>query len=45
MAALEGRDVEALKRKGAKNKWKYMSEQEMIEIAEKFRPYRSVARS
>jgi len=36
-----GRDVEKLKKNG-KGKWKYMSEQEMIEISEKFKPYRYV---
>ena len=39
MAALIGRDVSKLKAKGG-GKWKYMSEKDMIEIAEKFRPYR-----
>jgi DNA-3-methyladenine glycosylase II len=38
MAAFMGRDVSKLKAKGGK--WKYMSEKEMEEIAEKFRPYR-----
>jgi DNA-3-methyladenine glycosylase II len=39
MAALMGRDVRKLKAsKGGK--WKYMSEHEMEEIAEKFKPYR-----
>jgi len=38
MAALMGRDVGKLKAKGGK--WKYMSEKEMEEIAEKFKPYR-----
>lgn len=46
MAALVGRDVEKLKKagKGAKGggKWKYMSEKEMEEMAEKFSPYRWV---
>ncbi|KAL7622959.1 3-methyladenine DNA glycosylase [Parahypoxylon ruwenzoriense] len=40
MAAFVGRDVAKLKNKGGK--WKYMSEQEMKEISEKFSPYRSV---
>lgn len=40
MAALVGRDISKLKAKGGK--WKYMSEKEMEEMAEKFRPYRSV---
>jgi DNA-3-methyladenine glycosylase II len=38
MAALMGRDVAKLKSKGGK--FKYMSEKEMVEIAEKFKPYR-----
>lgn len=40
MAAFEGRDVAKLKGKGGK--WKYMSEQDMIEMSEKFAPYRSL---
>ena len=40
MAAFVGRDVAKLKNKGGK--WKYMSEKEMDEISERFRPYRSV---
>ncbi|CZT25433.1 related to 3-methyladenine DNA glycosidase [Ramularia collo-cygni] len=40
MAAHVGRDVGKLKGKGGK--WKYMSEKEMEEIGEKFRPYRSL---
>jgi DNA-3-methyladenine glycosylase II len=40
MAALMGRDVGKLKAKGGK--WKYMGEREMEEIADRFRPYRSV---
>ncbi|TGZ80378.1 DNA glycosylase [Ascodesmis nigricans] len=40
MAVLMGRDVARLK--NAKGKWKYMSEKEMREIAERFRPYRSI---
>ncbi|TKX18624.1 DNA-3-methyladenine glycosylase-like protein [Elsinoe australis] len=40
MAVYMGRDVGKLKNKGGK--WKYMSEKEMIDIAEKFRPYRSL---
>lgn len=35
-----GRDVNKLKNKGGK--WKYMSEQEMLEIASRFSPYRSL---
>lgn len=42
MAALVGRDVAKLKAKGG-GKWKYMSEKDMLEISEKFRPYRCVA--
>jgi DNA-3-methyladenine glycosylase II len=38
MAALAGRDVAKLKGKGGK--WKYMTEKEMEETAEKFKPYR-----
>lgn len=41
MAAFVGRDVSRLKAKGG-GKWKYMSEKEMVEIAEDFRPYRSL---
>ncbi|KAI5858200.1 DNA glycosylase [Durotheca rogersii] len=41
MAAFVGRDVAKLKRKGG-GKWKYMSEQEMKQISDKFAPYRSV---
>ena len=40
MAALIGKDVKKLKAKGGK--WKYMSETDMLEIAEKFKPYRYV---
>lgn len=40
MAAFAGRDVAKLKNKGGK--WKYMSEQDMVEMAEKFRPYRTL---
>ncbi|KAK0720884.1 DNA glycosylase [Lasiosphaeris hirsuta] len=40
MAAFVGRDVAKLKGKGGK--WKYMSEKEMEEISENFRPYRSL---
>lgn len=46
MARLLGQDVEKLKKagKGAKGggKWKYMTEKEMQEMAEKFKPYRFV---
>lgn len=41
MAAYVGRDVGKLKAKGG-GKWKYMSEKEMVEVAEKFSPYRSL---
>jgi DNA-3-methyladenine glycosylase II len=41
MAAFVGRDVGKLKAKGG-GKWKYMSEKEMVEISERFRPYRSL---
>lgn len=40
MAAHAGRDVGKLKSKGGK--WKYMSEKDMLEISEKFSPYRYV---
>ncbi|KAK3296744.1 DNA glycosylase [Chaetomium fimeti] len=40
MAAFVGRDVARLKAKGGK--WKYMGEREMEEVAERFRPYRSL---
>ncbi|KAK0708782.1 DNA glycosylase [Apiosordaria backusii] len=42
MAAFVGRDVSKLKAKGGGNKWKYMTEKEMEEISEGFRPYRSL---
>lgn len=42
MAAFAGRDVSKLKSKGGGNKWKYMSEQEMLDMAAPFSPYRSV---
>ena len=47
MAAFAGRDVAKLKRAGAaatkKNaKWKYMTDKEMVAMAEPFKPYRSV---
>ena len=40
MAAFVGRDVAKLKGKGGK--WKYMSEKEMEEISDRFKPYRSL---
>lgn len=40
MAAYMGRDVAKLKNKGGK--WKYMSEQDMLDISAKFAPYRSL---
>ena len=40
MAAFVGKDVAKLKSKGGK--WKYMSEKEMLELSEKFAPYRSL---
>ena len=40
MAAYKGRDVARLKAKGGK--WKYMGEGEMVEVAEAFRPWRSL---
>ncbi|KAI9728746.1 MAG: 3-methyladenine DNA glycosylase [Chrysothrix sp. TS-e1954] len=41
MAAYVRRDIAKLKAKGG-GKWKYMSEKEMLEVSEKFRPYRSL---
>ncbi|RVX70194.1 hypothetical protein B0A52_05527 [Exophiala mesophila] len=41
MAAFFGKDVKKLKAKGG-GKWKYMSEQEMLEKSEPFAPYRSL---
>ncbi|KAK0107101.1 3-methyladenine DNA glycosylase [Cadophora gregata] len=41
MAVLAGRNVSKLKASKA-GKWKYMGEKEMEEMAEKFRPYRSL---
>ncbi|KAH6609518.1 dna-3-methyladenine glycosylase ii [Trichoderma cornu-damae] len=40
MAAFVGRDVAKLKNKGGK--WKYMSEQDMVELSSRFTPYRSL---
>ncbi|KAL6865912.1 3-methyladenine DNA glycosylase [Amphichorda felina] len=40
MAAFVGKDIAKLKNKGGK--WKYMSEKEMLELSEKFAPYRSL---
>ena len=40
MAAFIGKDVAKLKNKGGK--WKYMSEKDMVEMSEKFSPYRSL---
>lgn len=39
-AAFVGRDVAKLKGKGGK--WKYMSEQDMVELSDRFAPYRSL---
>jgi hypothetical protein len=41
MAAFVGRDVRRLKG-GKGGKWKYMGEEEMVEVAGRFRPYRSL---
>lgn len=41
MAAFFGKDVAKLKAKGG-GKWKYMSEKDMVEKSEPFRPYRSL---
>lgn len=40
-AAFMGRDVNKIKAKGG-GKFKYMSEKEMLELAQKFAPYRYV---
>ncbi|ATY66512.1 GPD superfamily base excision DNA repair [Cordyceps militaris] len=40
MAAFEGRDVAKLRTKGGK--WKYMSEQDMVALSDRFAPYRSL---
>ncbi|KAI1002564.1 hypothetical protein K3495_g5633 [Podosphaera aphanis] len=40
MALLSGKNVDELKKNGGK--WKYMHEKEMEEMANKFKPYRSV---
>ena len=40
MAVYVGKDVNKLRNKGGK--WKYMSETDMLEIANKFVPYRSL---
>lgn len=42
MAAYVGKDVAKLKAKGGGNKWKYMSEKDMLDISAKFSPYRSL---
>lgn len=42
MAAFAGRDVARLKATGGGNKWKYMGEAEMVEMAAPFSPYRSL---
>ena len=41
MAAWLGKDVKKLKAKGG-GKWKYLSEQDMLEHSAKFAPYRLV---
>ncbi|KAJ6785661.1 hypothetical protein PWT90_06006 [Aphanocladium album] len=40
MAAFVGRDVAKLRNKGGK--WKYMSEQDMVALSDRFAPYRSL---
>ena len=40
VAKYMGRDVEKLKYKGGKGKWKYATEAEMLAAAEPFAPYR-----
>ena len=42
MAAFIGKDVNKLKAKGG-GKWKYISEQEMVNFSQKFAPYRSLS--
>jgi DNA-3-methyladenine glycosylase II len=39
IAVYQGKDVAKLKNKGGK--WKYCSEQDMLDVASKFVPYRS----
>ena len=39
MAAWKGKDVSKLKAKGG-GKWKYMSEQDMLDLSAPFAPYR-----
>jgi DNA-3-methyladenine glycosylase II len=41
MASFMGKDVGKLKTNG-RGKWKYLSEKDMLEASEKFRPYRSL---
>ncbi|BCR85120.1 DNA-3-methyladenine glycosylase II [Aspergillus chevalieri] len=41
-AAFMGRDINKLKAKGGSGKFKYMPEKEMLELAAKFSPYRSL---
>ena len=41
MAAFIGKDVSKLKAKG-RGKWKYMSEEDMLDLSAKFAPYRSL---
>lgn len=40
IAALEGKNVKSIKAKGGGGKWKYMGEQDMLDISAKFAPYR-----
>jgi len=42
MAAFAGKNVNKLKTAKGDKKWKYMSEADMLEMSEKFRPYRSL---
>ena len=41
MAAWMGKDVKKIKAQGG-GKWKYMSEQDMIEFSAKYSPYRYI---
>lgn len=39
IAALAGKNIKGIKAKGG-GKWKYMSEQDMLDISAEFAPYR-----
>lgn len=42
MAAFFGKDIKKLKASGGGKKWKYMSEQDMLDKSAPFAPYRSL---